>query len=277
MIDVAWLEAAGLSLVLLSSFIKLFLSDPVSDIHRGVLQIRQEEKIDSIWMLLTSLSGHLNPLSTKKGRGFNLDGVDESWQFASASTYAGKQATAFKSAETYMFLLGSILLVGAKAFPLMWPKTFHEHSPAVQQQTPSVSLIERRLPLFKPASAMEPHDALVKGVCEVRSTLQASGSSIGFVVGHHDRQPLSKAAASRFSSNMGLAQQRADTVGGLLLDARLCSPGAPPLTEVIAVTGGPRLTDMSAGGKGTKIQSFIEDRSVEIIGVQYIANVKSAR
>jgi hypothetical protein len=99
MIDVTWLEAAGLFLVLVSSFKKLFLSDKVSDINRGVLQMRQEEKIDNLWMLLTLLTRHVYPASSKVlSQWYDLDGTAKSWKYANPATEADRQAKTFKSA-----------------------------------------------------------------------------------------------------------------------------------------------------------------------------------
>lgn len=125
MFNVAWLESIGLLLVLVSGFFKLFLADELAGIHHGVLQFRVEEKIDYIFRLLAHHHRRAHPEDTKIfSSAMNLDGIDKNWVLADPKTRAGRQADAFRRVETYAFMIGSLLLVGAKLLPLIYPHAF---------------------------------------------------------------------------------------------------------------------------------------------------------
>lgn len=99
-------------------------------------------------------------------------------------------------------------------------------------------------------------------VCEALKTLHESGSTVAIVVGSHDQQPLSKAAVLRFSSNPGLARQRAEAVKRILLDkARPCK--WPSVTTVIAVSDAP----LNVGVDKESPSDREKDRTVKIYGL----------
>jgi hypothetical protein len=61
--------------------------------------MRQEEKIDNLWMLLTLLTRHVYPASSKVlSQWYDLDGTAKSWKYANPATEADRQAKTFKSA-----------------------------------------------------------------------------------------------------------------------------------------------------------------------------------
>lgn len=121
---VAWLDLVGLLLVLASSFVKLFFSDTLSDLHRSVIQVRIEQKLDYIFLLLGHHHRRSHPEDSHSTSTLNLDGIEQDWMAPSAETLAGRQASRFGRAENVAFLLGSLLLIAAKLLPLVWPHSF---------------------------------------------------------------------------------------------------------------------------------------------------------
>jgi hypothetical protein len=124
MVEVGWFEAIGLLLVLVASSFKLFFGDDLAEIHQGVLQLRLEEKIDYVFMTLAHHHRKSSPEDSKVAGALNLDGIEKNWKKTTPDSRAGLQAAWFRGAENYAFLVGSLLLIGAKVLPLLWPGRF---------------------------------------------------------------------------------------------------------------------------------------------------------
>ena len=132
-------------------------------------------------------------------------------------------------------------------------------------------------PPFTPGSPTEASGSLVEAVCATRETMEQRGSSTAIVIGRADRREISRAISAQVASNMGLAQQRAETIGTMLQNGSICKSG--PVGHVVVTVGGPRHTDLKQ--YKTKIDrelALAEDRRVEVEGLQFIeANVTSAK
>jgi len=100
-------------------------------------------------------------------------------------------------------------------------------------------------------------------VCGALKTLHESGSTVAIVVGSHDQQPLSKSAALRFSSNPGLARQRAEAVRRILLGDKTRPCSSPSVTTVIAVSDAP----LNVGVDKKSPSDLEKDRTVRIFGL----------
>ena len=126
MIDVRWFDGLGLLLVLLSSFFKIFLSDDLANLEQAHIQARLDDKLDYLFMVLVHQHRRSHPEDTKVlASALNLDGIESSWQRIGAGVaQTARQAGAFRQLETYVFLLGSLLLFGATVLPLLWPEWF---------------------------------------------------------------------------------------------------------------------------------------------------------
>jgi hypothetical protein len=107
--------------------------------------------------------------------------------------------------------------------------------------------------------------------------MEQRGSSTAIVIGRTDRRELSRVTAAQVASNMGLAQQRAETIGTMLRNRSICK--SSPIEHVTVTVGGPRHTDLRL--YKTKIDrelALAEDRRVQVEGLQFIeASVTSAK
>ena len=132
-------------------------------------------------------------------------------------------------------------------------------------------------PPFTPGSPTEAGGSLVEAVCATRETMEQRGSSTAIVIGRTDRRELSRVTAAQVASNMGLAQQRAETIGTMLRNRSICK--SSPIEHVTVTVGGPRHTDLRL--YKTKIDrelALAEDRRVQVEGLQFIeASVTSAK
>jgi flagellar motor protein MotB len=135
----------------------------------------------------------------------------------------------------------------------------------------SIELVEvgDTIPAFASGSATETSSEFAQAICKARQKLKELGSATAIVVGHHDREELTKTSAGRFASNIGLAQQRADWVAQMLQTEGACD--ASPVKHVLAVIGGPRKTDPNIRAKGAALHAALaDDRRVEIEALRYV-------
>lgn len=93
--------------------------------------------------------------------------------------------------------------------------------------------------------------------CNVKKALIATGAQEALVIGHHDQTQLGKLARETFSSNQGLAQQRAEEVRRYLTEKNSCGVG---IRDAIALIAGPRVTGKRAGQQ----VALARDRTVEV-------------
>jgi hypothetical protein len=127
------------------------------------------------------------------------------------------------------------------------------------------------LPAFVQGSAANLEGDPVAAVCKVRQTLQQRGSPTAIVIGRSDRRELSHETSLRFGSNLGLAQQRAEKIGLMLQDKKLCD--AVPVEYVTSLIGGSRYTDLkSFKTEADKQLALANDRRVQIEGIVLIPN-----
>lgn len=101
-------------------------------------------------------------------------------------------------------------------------------------------------------------DEMRKKTCEVRDKLIAQGVTLILVLGRHDQTELLPKAKRRFSSNAGLAQQRAQLVEQWLTQE--C--GDTPKVAVISLGLAPNYV-----GADVNRNQIIEDRKVRLIGL----------
>jgi hypothetical protein len=106
---------------------------------------------------------------------------------------------------------------------------------------------------------------LTSDICSAKRELTAAHSTVAIAVGRHDQTPLSQSARSMFSTNAGLAQQRAEAVARILEQANECGPAIP---TVIALSRSPRNV-----GDAIKQQPLLaQDREVAIYGMKSTGN-----
>lgn len=138
---------------------------------------------------------------------------------------------------------------------------------STKKDTSELNLTFARLDPFLPSSSSDPHGRMVSAVCEAREKMKDLHVSFAFVVGRYDRREMLPKVAARFGSNVALAQQRADEVGKMLSDAKLCSASA--IQQVIPFVAGPRNTFVQSYPTRQAIETALaEDRQVEIYGVR---------
>ncbi|HZI79825.1 MAG TPA: hypothetical protein VFD69_09950 [Vicinamibacterales bacterium] len=162
----------------------------------------------------------------------------------------GHAALSFALAAIGMFIL--TVGFGAQLWAALLPKPATPE-PQPPAEAKAIVVGGYRLPAFIEASASEPVGTLNAAVCDWRRDAAARGVRAAVVVGHYDRRSLREKSKATFGDNIGLAQRRADRVKVLLLDAALCP--AAPLADAIAVSGGPRGTNLD------------DDRLAEIFGL----------
>ena len=168
-------------------------------------------------------------------------------------------------AAVLAFLLFAIIATRKKSDP-------PTQAPSAAAATGTVKLVEvgSSIPPFASGFASGPPDQIVTTICGAREMLQQLGSPTAIVIGHYDRTELSRRAERRFESNAGLAQQRADWIGGLLQDRGLCT--AAPVMQVLTTIGGPRKTNLELNEDPADAhKALAEDRRVEVEGLQYVS------
>ena len=133
----------------------------------------------------------------------------------------------------------------------------HAAPRSVSQQ---ISLAPYRVSPFPSGVASDPSGALADEICRVRKAQDPSGTRVAVVIGRHDPVPLTPAAKKRFGSNLGLAQERAETVARMLLDPKVC-PNSPPI-EAIALAAP---NGHSAVGKPQA--ALTEERRPDVLGL----------
>jgi hypothetical protein len=114
------------------------------------------------------------------------------------------------------------------------PASIEHHESASADMSPVLSLSGHQLSPFPSGVAEDSSTALAEEVCRLRKARRSPGSEVAVVIGRHDSRPLTLAAKKRFGSNLGLAQERAETVAGLLRDRTTC-PDSPPI-DAIAIS-----------------------------------------
>jgi hypothetical protein len=88
----------------------------------------------------------------------------------------------------------------------------------------------------------------------------ATSASEALVIGRHDQTQLGKVARETFSSNEGIAQQRAEEVRRYLTEDNSCGIG---IRSAIALIAGPR----AIGKRAHQRAALDEDRVVEVWGI----------
>lgn len=126
MIDVGWIEGLGLLLVLVSSFFRIFIADDLASLERAHIQARLDDKMNYLFMVLSHHHRQSHPDDTKiLASVLDLEGIEGSWRrLGMGIDQTAKQAGVFRRVETYVFLLGSLLLFGAAILPMIWPGVF---------------------------------------------------------------------------------------------------------------------------------------------------------
>jgi hypothetical protein len=126
--------------------------------------------------------------------------------------------------------------------------------------------------LISPAVAFDPGQALLRysadgrnvdltiAACSVKKALMATSASEALVIGRHDQTQLGKVARETFSSNEGIAQQRAEEVRRYLTEDNSCGIG---IRSAIALIAGPR----AIGKRAHQRAALDEDRVVEVWGI----------
>lgn len=99
-------------------------------------------------------------------------------------------------------------------------------------------------------------------VCDAKKILNARGSTVAIVVGSHDQLALTDAASIRFSTNAGLARQRAEAVRALLIGTQ-ASCDSPSISTVIALSDSP----VNVGPQNRSDRELEADRTVRIFGL----------
>ncbi len=100
-------------------------------------------------------------------------------------------------------------------------------------------------------------------LCNLKRQLAAAGSTVAIVLGRHDQTPLGHSARLRFSTNAGLAQQRAETVARILETTSECGQAIPTVIRLVAA---PRNV-----GEGVKPPKELqEDREVIVYGLKRV-------
>lgn len=109
------LEPIGLILILVSIFWRVFLADEIKAIKEGVWKLRVEEKIDLMFMLLSTHFRKDHPKSSERSQSFNLDGVEDRWELAGGERHrVDKQSRWLTKIQEILFILGSTLVVVSK-------------------------------------------------------------------------------------------------------------------------------------------------------------------
>jgi len=99
---------------------------------------------------------------------------------------------------------------------------------------------------------------LTEAVCATKQAILNAGASGVFVVGSHDRAPVSDGAA--VDSNESLAQLRASSVASFLSESNSCGPA---VQSVISLNAAPVLATKEVS-RGTDVSA---DRNVRVYGL----------
>lgn len=99
-----------------------------------------------------------------------------------------------------------------------------------------------------------------RSVCAIKRELHARHMRSAVVIGRADQRDLSARMAQRFSSNIGLAQARANAVAAYLRNPSFCGPALSPVIPLVA---GPS----HIGRNNRSPASLAEDRTVSVYGV----------
>ncbi|WP_066779855.1 hypothetical protein [Sphingomonas sp. CCH5-D11] len=102
----------------------------------------------------------------------------------------------------------------------------------------------------------------VRSVCAIKRELQSRHLRSAVVIGRADQRDLSAKLAQRFSSNIGLAQARANAVAAYLREPRFCGPALSPVIPLVA---GPS----HIGRDNRSPASLAEDRTVSVYGLDH--------
>lgn len=144
------------------------------------------------------------------------------------------------------------------------PTSSEHHESASANMSPVLSLSRHQLSPFPSGVAEDSSTGLADEVCRLRKAQRSPGPEVAVVIGRHDSRPLTLAAKKRFGSNLGLAQERAETVARLLLDTKTC-PDSPPI-EAIAI---------SVPNDGSAARSMLdEQRRPDILGLRIVEQTK---
>lgn len=109
----AKLEIAGLALVLGATFWRVFLAAPVREIAEEGKRIHVEEKLDSLWRVVSYMYMKVFPGDAKRAAS-PPDLVEMKWDFAGPiDSLAQRQTNCLQYVQDAVFIVGSLLLIGS--------------------------------------------------------------------------------------------------------------------------------------------------------------------
>lgn len=126
MTNTVWFEVIGLALVLAGTFIKLFLTDLATEGHKEKLHYDMALNVNRTLNVLIDHYRREHHAGTDAGKlkAFNLDFYQQGLENVELVVPLTAQAERFRAVDTFLFLVGSALLILAKLAPLLAPQYF---------------------------------------------------------------------------------------------------------------------------------------------------------